>query len=91
MGIVRRVRFENAGVKYQRRCAYCHRPASELYQANFEQGGPAYYLHPGSCFNAAQANYKQNLKDGITPELPKESEDLPDQVAFSNEDNIDKE
>ena len=87
MAMVRRVKFMNKGNVYQRRCMFCHRPAGELYQANFSEGGPMYFLHPGACFNAARANYKQNLENGTIPTEVKNDE-FPDQIAFSNEDNI---
>lgn len=90
MTMMRRVRFENRGNKYKMRCNFCYRPASELYQIRFVEGGPSYMLHPGNCVKAAYNNYKTNVANGVTPTIRQTQEDLPDQVEFSNEDNIDQ-
>lgn len=69
MTMVRRVRFENKGVKYQKRCHFCHRPKGELYQTQFSEGGPSYLLCPGSCFKTAMTNYQEKIEKGIMPTI----------------------
>jgi hypothetical protein len=89
MTMVRRLRFENKGNSYQKRCHYCHRPAKELYQARFSEGGPMYMLHPGNCFNASMKNYKDNLEKGTMPNIIKETDDgFSDTMNESIDDNI---
>lgn len=62
-----RHRFENNGQKFKKRCDFCHGAKFELYRAQFEEGGPQYWLCPGACIAKAQANYKVKRDKGIIP------------------------
>ena len=90
MAMIRRIQFMNKGNRYQKRCHYCHRPANELYQARFSEGGPMYLLHPGNCFKAAMTNYKQNVENGTMPTISQPQEGLSEiqQTSIEGEQNI---
>lgn len=90
-GMVRRVRFENNGQKYTRRCDYCHRAKLELYNVKFADGGVAYWLCPGNCFNQAQKNFSEKSNQGIFPTKPEEPDDFTNEVmetSIQGEKNI---
>lgn len=88
--MARRIRFENKGQSYQMRCQFCHRPAKELYQMRFEEGGPLYLLHPGNCSRVSFYNYKTNKNNGVVPTIQQQPDDEPEAIETSREgeDNI---
>ena len=86
-----RHRFENKGQGFKRRCQFCHQPKSELYKAQFENGGPIYWLCPGNCLRQAQANYHEKRDKGIVPTIEKEDFGEPNDIINTSregEDNI---
>lgn len=90
-GMVRRVRMENNGQKYTRRCDYCHQPRIELYNVKFTNGGVAYWLCPGNCFNQAQKNFTEKSNKGIHPPVTPELDDFTNEtmeISQEGERNI---
>ncbi|MDD5407008.1 MAG: hypothetical protein PHE73_08740 [Sulfurovaceae bacterium] len=65
--MAKRIKFENKQRPFSMRCAFCHKPAKELYYVAFEEGGDKYLLHPGNCFYKAQANFQEKKQKGIIP------------------------
>ncbi len=91
MTMVRRIRFENKGQAYTMRCNYCKRPKKELYQAQFEDGGPTYMLCPGACLKASYINYKEKKEKNIMPpDTTKQDDAFSETMRESMDDNIER-